>query len=348
MKILILGCGSIGERHLKNLKKIFEGEILACDVDAKTRKKIKDVYNVKTFSDYDEALLEKPNAVLICVPTNLHLHAAIKAIENNCHVFVEKPIASDLKGVDELISLARQKRRKIFVGFNFRFNPYLRKVKEMLANRELGIIYSIRAYFGSYLPDRHPGQDYRKDYGGKRQQGGGAILDAGSHIVDYLSWLFGDILEVASYVQRRSKLKIDVEDNVEMLFKFRNGLVANVHIDFLRRPWQHFFELIGEKGTLIWSSSAQKSELKYFDVKEKEWKILLSGVDVNLMYEEEMKNLLASLNGKKRELVDGKEAKDNLFVLHKILESGKKGKFIRIQYEKEWENHRISTRRQKL
>jgi predicted dehydrogenase len=335
MKILIVGCGSIGERHLRNLKKIFGGEILVCDNDESKLQRISQIYKVRTFLNYDDSLKEKPHLVLICVPTALHFPFAYKSLENNCHVFIEKPITSDLDSADKLIDLAKRKNLKIYVGFNFRFNPYFKEIKKMLDNRMLGTIYSARAYFGSYLPDRHPGQDYRKDYGGKKELGGGVILDAGSHIIDYLSWFFGDIVEVGAYIQKRSKLEIDVEDNAEILLRFKDDLIVNVHIDFLRRPWLHFFEILGEKGTLYWSFSAKECKLKFFDFAKRKWKNIMSKVDIYSMYEEEMKNLLSSLDGGKSMLVDGESARRNLFILQKIIESNKERKFIRIIPEKE-------------
>jgi predicted dehydrogenase len=335
MKILIVGCGSIGERHLRNLKKIFGGEILVCDNDESKLQRISQIYKVRTFLNYDDALKEKPCLALICVPTALHFPFAYKSLENNCHVFIEKPITSDLDSADKLIDLAKRKNLKIYVGFNFRFNPHFKEIKKMLDNGMLGTIYSARAYFGSYLPDRHPGQDYRKDYGGKKELGGGVILDAGSHIIDYLSWFFGGIVEVGAYIQKRSKLEIDVEDNAEILLRFKDGLIVNVHIDFLRRPWLHFFEILGEKGTLSWSFSAKECKLKFFDFAKRKWKNIMPKVDIYSMYEEEMKNLLSSLDGGKSMLVDGESARRNLFILQKIIESNKERKFIRIIPEKE-------------
>lgn len=332
MKLLILGCGSIGERHLRNLLSFFNGEIAVCDQRAFRLAVIERKYKVLTFADYQKALRTfAPTAVLVCTPTNYHVAQALAAVRNGCDVFVEKPIASSVKGVAGLLKLARKREKLVYVGFSMRFNPNLIMAQKMIEQGKLGKLYSARAYFGSYLPDRHPGQDYRADYGGKRKMGGGVLLDAGSHLLDYLFWLFGRPQQLVSAANKLSDLEIDVEDNAELLAKYSGGLTVSLHVDFLRRPWQHFLEIVAAKGTLVWSFSQAGNKLKWYDGKRGKWEILIGQVDLNSVYLAEMKDFVKCLRHRAKPGVDGQAAAEYLRILLKAIGPSKKLRILDLQ-----------------
>ena len=109
LKILVIGCGSIGERHIRNIKSVTAAEVIACDQQKERREYIKDTYKLKVFRNYGEALKENVDAALVCTPTNAHITPALAAIRQGCHVLIEKPLSHNLKGVDDLIAEAKQK-----------------------------------------------------------------------------------------------------------------------------------------------------------------------------------------------------------------------------------------------
>ena len=132
MKCLIIGCGSIGERHIKNLKTISSNEILAFDLDKNRLELMKKNYGVKIFNDFKTALNHKPNIVFVCTPPSSHTKIASEIIKNKCHVFIEKPISNSVEGIDEILGDAKKNNLHVFVGYNLRFHKGLKLVKKLL------------------------------------------------------------------------------------------------------------------------------------------------------------------------------------------------------------------------
>jgi len=327
MKFLVVGCGSIGERHIRNLKSLGAGKIMAQDIDPKRLLKVKKKYSVETYENIEEALRRKPDAVLVCAPTSLHVPIALSAVNSGCHVFIEKPISHNLDKVDDLIEAAKKRKLIIFVGFNMRFNSNLIKIKELLDERKIGKVISARVHFGSYLPDRHPWEDYREGYGAKKSLGGGVILDA-IHQVDLVRWFLGDIKEVFCYSDKMSSLEIDVEDNVEIFFKLKSGAVATLHLDFVQRPPQLSCQLIGEEGTITWDF--WESKVKFYDMKSKKWEIFHGDKDPNEMYIREIRHFINCIKTKKNPPVDGVMGKELLEIALVAKKSSEEGRLIEL------------------
>ena len=117
MKILMIGLGSIGQRHLRNIKRVYgeEAQILAYRV--RGLKRTFSEYNIKSFDDLSEALLEKPDIAYITNITKSHIPCAIACAKAGCHLFLEKPISDSLDGIEELAKIAAEKKLKVFVGY---------------------------------------------------------------------------------------------------------------------------------------------------------------------------------------------------------------------------------------
>jgi len=116
MKFLFVGCGSIGRRHIKNLKQLTDCEILAYRVRKESLGDFEKEHAIKTYDDLDAALNEKPDAVFITNPTSLHLSTAQKAAEQGCHLFIEKPLSHTIENVDEFIQLCSDKKLIVMLG----------------------------------------------------------------------------------------------------------------------------------------------------------------------------------------------------------------------------------------
>ena len=169
MKFLVIGCGSIGERHIRNLKTISKrNKIIAFDVNIKRLKLMEEKYQVESVSDLTEAFKYKVDGALICAPPSLHIEFANEVIKYNIPLFVEKPISHNLEGVDNLIKKAERKKLPVLVGYNLHFHPGLNLVKTLLGEKKIGKILSVREEFGQYLPDWRPWQDYRQSYTAKK------------------------------------------------------------------------------------------------------------------------------------------------------------------------------------
>jgi len=221
-RFLIVGFGSIGKRHFDNLKQIenVEASVL-------TRRHL-DLPGTKVYFSPEEAFDEHFDAVFIANETALHIPTAIAFAERGCNLFIEKPLSDSLKDVPELTELASKHSLKIMVGCNMRFHPVVSLGYKFVQESRIGRIMSARIEAGGYLPDWHPGRDYRNSYSAKRELGGGVILDL-IHELDYAYWFFGEANKLFSFSGKKSNLEIDTEDIAEILIEFENGILCEVH-----------------------------------------------------------------------------------------------------------------------
>jgi predicted dehydrogenase len=325
MKILVVGCGSIGKRHIRNLISINAGEIIACDTSERKLDEVKEEFSIKAFSDVEEALtINKYTAAFICTPPSYHIMHALKFLELGMHCFIEKPLSNSLEGVDDLINMANSKQKTITVGYNIRFSPQLRKIKKTIDNGLIGDILSLRASSGYYLPYWRPNEDYRNGYGSKEEEGGGIVFDA-SHEIDYVRYLLGEVDEVFAVCKKLSSLEIDTEDFAEITMHHRNGAYSQIHLDYLQTNYRRNCEIIGEKGMLVWDIN--KRVLKQYSLNDKEYHVHYDGLNANVndMYLEEVRHFFRCMNGDEEPLVTINEGKRIQEIIIKIKESsGKK------------------------
>jgi len=327
MKLLVVGCGSIGERHIRNLKTFFKGEILACDTDPKRLSVVGKKYHIQTYTDLEQAL-DRTSAALVCTPPSSHIPIALVAAKHGAHVFVEKPMSHNLKGVNELIKKAKKENLVIFVGYNFRFHPGIKLVKKMLDEGRIGKALSARAEFGQYLPGWRPWQDYRQGYTARKELGGGIILD-GSHEIDYIRWFLGEVEEVFCSAGKISNLEVETEDTAEIVLKFRSGVIAEIHLDFVRRDYSRNCALIGEKGSIVWNYPEKL--VKAYSAQGRRWRTFDISGEPNDMYVHEMKHFIRCVQGKEEPLVSGEEGKRTLEIALAAKQSAKTGKIVRLE-----------------
>lgn len=237
---------------MRNLRSLGVIEIAACDPVPERLAPMVAELQIHPYADFEQALhTVRPDAVLICTPPTFHLTQARQAISAGAHVFIEKPLSHSMEGVKALLSEARAKDHAVQVGYNLRFHPAIRKLKQIVEENTIGRILWTRAEVGQYLPDWRPWQDYRQSYTARRELGGGIILDA-SHELDYLLWFFGEPLEVLCMASTVSKLAVNVEDSASLLLRFASGSHADLHLDFVQRIPSRSCKLVGEEGTAIW------------------------------------------------------------------------------------------------
>lgn len=328
MRILIIGGGSIGQRHLRNLLRLGIRGLGVVEMNAKKAKEIKGRYKVMAYGSLDTALKENWNMFFICTPPVFNIKIASKLIQKNVPIFIEKPISHTLKNVPDFMRKVKQKRLPVMVGYNLRFHPQLQEIKRMLKKKLLGKIWGVRTEIGQYLPDWHPWEDYREGYSAQRVLGGGIALDA-IHEIDYLRWLFGEITKVSAFAQKVSNLQIDTEDYVEAILWFRNGVVGQLHQDYLQRVASRGLKIIGEKGTLVWD--IRNTELKYVLTKDNKWrKKRLKRFDYNKLYLDELKEFLDCVKNKKQPESGASNGYETLKIAAAIKQSARVGKIIHI------------------
>ncbi len=326
-RFLVIGCGSIGKRHIGNLIACQAGEVTAFDVRDDRRAEVKSRFGIPVLGKLDEAWEAGADVALITVPTRLHVPVALEAAEHGCHLFVEKPLADGLEGVDRLLSAVREQNLITLVGCNLRFHPGLMRVKRLLDKGAIGRVVAARVEVGQYLPDWHPQEDYRQGYSARRDLGGGVILDA-IHEIDYIRWLMGEVATVACFSGKLSRLEIDTEDTAAILLRFANGAIGEVHMDYVQRAYSRTCHLIGEEGTIFWDYCAGR--VSCYSTASRQWQTFPEGDvnDPNQMYVEEMRHFLRCLAREQEPAVDVFEGARVLQVALAAKESAASGRVV--------------------
>lgn len=295
VRILVVGLGSVGRRHLNNFLGLGV-PVSACSSGKGALGHVDLPGDVVVHRDLAGALADRPTAVVVATPSALHLPVALAAARAGAHLLIEKPVADTLDGVDALRAEIERRRLIALLGFQFRFHPSLRQIRRWIVDGALGDIVSAQVHWGEYLPDMHPWEDYRTGYAARRDLGGG-VLRTFCHPFDYLRWWFGDVSDVAATAGRVDPFGLDVETSVDVNLVFRRGAHAHVHLNFVQRPMEHTVRIVGTGGTATWSQADHTA--RRYDVQRGEWEVVAppDGFERNTMFVAEAKHMLACLHG---------------------------------------------------
>lgn len=326
MNFLVVGCGSIGQRHIRNLIALGH-KVCGCEKNRRKSAMVSEKYNINIYKNLKDALSQRYNAAFICTPTREHIPNSIEIAKRDIHLFIEKPLSNSLSGVDKLLRLVKNKNLITLVGCNIRFFPTFIMAKKLIEDGKIGEVLSVKVEFGFYLPYWHPYEDYRKSYSANKSLGGGVILDD-IHEIDSLVWLFGDVKEIFCFTGKLSNLEIDTEDIAEIFLKFKSGLIAQIHLDYLQRTYRRYYEFIGEKGVIVWNYVKQSVEL--YSKKTNEWRVYQEDINTNRekMFIDEVKHFINCIKGKENSVNDILFAKKTLEVALACYESAQKKEIV--------------------
>ncbi len=287
MKILFCGLGSIGQRHLRLLKKIFADkaekaeflayrtrclqQVITDELTILPDRRVDEFYNIKVFDDYDVALAQKPDIVFVTNPIALHVETAMKAISANAHVFIEKPLSHHNENLMPLYQLAVARKKIVYVGYQFRFHPLVQMLKSVLDSQPLGPMIYADLFWGEHLPHMHRYEDYRDSHMSQDQQGGG-VINCMSHEVDYLRYLFGE--PQSSYVVggHLSSLQLSVEDVIKTIFTFQRNAArfyVTLSLDFITKPTRRGGFICCDAGHISWDLTKQSIEIDNYKTEQR-------------------------------------------------------------------------------
>jgi predicted dehydrogenase len=333
MKYMIAGLGSIGRRHLRNLVSLGEHDILLYRTFRSTLPE-DEVSEFPVETDIRDALAHQPDAVIVSNPTALHLEVAIPAAQAGCHLLLEKPVSHSMHGVDQLQMALTTGGGKALVGFQFRFHPGLRRIRDLLGEGAIGHPVSVRAHWGEYLPGWHPWEDYRTAYSARSELGGGVILTL-CHPLDYLRWLLGDAAAIWAFTGHLGDLEMDVEDSAEIGLRFTSGVIGSVHLDYIQRPSSHHLEIVGTQGTIDWDNATGAVSLYHTSSQGKPGEKIQpeiftppQGFERNELFRGLMEHFIAVVAGKQEPLCTLEDGIQALQLASAALESAKQGKLI--------------------
>jgi predicted dehydrogenase len=331
-RIAVVGCGSAGSRHLRNLAALGCHDLVAVDPDPIQRERAAVAAGACHTPDLQTALATGASVVLVAAPPSLHVPIALDALRAGAALFVEKPLASSLDGVDELIEEAERRNGVALVACNLRFHPGLARVRQLVDAGAIGRVVAARIECGTWLPDWRPSQDYRTGYAARRDLGGGVVLDA-IHELDYARWLLGEVESVACFADRLSSLELETEDVAAILLRFASGAIGEVHLDYVQRAYSRTCQLIGEDGTLRWDFASGATSL--YSASSGTWESfpLPPGWQVNDMYLDELEHFLACLSGEAEPVQDLRAGRRAVEIALAALASAHDGTVIRLGSE---------------
>ena len=227
MKAVIIGGGSIGKRHAQNLNNL---NILTRIID------IDEVNNI------DNILNEGFDMGLVCTPNINHIEHCLKLAEYNLPIFCEKPFYTNIKGIDNLLSIIKEKKLITMVGCNLRFTPEIKQIDPTTKYINVNI-------------------------GANKSMGGGVLLDV-IHELDYLYYKFGPIKDISYTKDKLTNITNDTEDLVVGRINFKNGTIADFTLNYLSEEYQRYYDILKDgvlkRVNLNLDNQMYINEIKYF------------------------------------------------------------------------------------
>ena len=297
--ILFIGLGSIGQRHLRNIRAFlgWEVKIIAVRVHGRSPllnearevipdRSIESEYDVIQCNSLDQAIAMGPTAAFICNPSSEHFGVLEQTLSAGVPTFVEKPIVTNFEDLKILETVAADDHPRCMVGYQMRFHPGLLCIKDWLSQNAIGKVIYVQIYHGEYLPNFHPYEDYRPLYASRKELGGGVILTQ-THEIDYALWLIGAPSSVSCVGGKTSDLEIDVEDHalINMVCESDQGRVPiSIALDYMRNPAERGCRIIGEEGIIAIDFYKEKRATFRNWKKDEDDSLDFSGLDINELF----------------------------------------------------------------
>ncbi len=344
MKILMVGLGGIGQRHVRNIRALMgvkaeilayrtrnRAQVLTDQLGVESGTNLADKYGISVYTDFGQALDQEPDVVFVCNPSSLHMPIALQAAQAGCNLFVEKPLSHTMDCVEQLAGLVATKKVKAVVGYQMRFHPCLKQLGSLIHAGTIGRILSVRAEVGEYLPGWHGYEDYREMYASRRQLGGGVILSQ-IHELDYIYWILGLPMSVYAVGGHASSLEIDVEDTVDILMGYQihgHSIPVSLHQDYVQRPPSRSCQVVGDAGKImvdlraltvsLWDRDGKLVEIASYE-----------GFQRNQLFMDELQSFFAHIRGEPTLLPSISEAAQSLRMALAARESLDSGAVIKL------------------
>lgn len=343
MKILFVGLGSIGQRHLQNINGIQKGINNNIQLFALRRSKnnkiikdckcfevdsLPDYYNIKTTTSLKEAKKINPDITFVTNPSSLHIKTALEFAEIGSHLFIEKPLGNNLKNLDRLQEVIKKKKLISMIGYQTRFNPLIKIVKDIIEkNKEKIIIANFE--WNTYLPSHHKYEDYSEGYAARNDLGGGVVLCL-IHEIDLIYSLFGLPEKVFAVGVKNSDLKMDAEDTVMSILKYKNNekfIYIYLNLSFAQTKEVRKFKVQFTDSTLFVDLIENKYSL--YDCNGILIKEHKEDIKRNDLFINEISYFLDCVKKQKNTFIDIAEGRKSLEIALKIKESMKDEKWVK-------------------
>ncbi len=260
--IAIIGYGNIAKKHLKILLKLSPNSKFYIISKRNFENNSKNINFLKSKSKLDKINID---LVLICSPSNKHYQDFLYFYKKKSHIFMEKPLTSNLSDALKIFKICKNYKKLFKVGYVFRYKSSARKFKDLLTKRVIGKILDVQIVCDSYLPNWRIGRNYKDTVSANKNLGGGVLLEL-SHELDYIQWFFGLTKNIFSVFSKNEVLKTDVEESVNILLFQKKNYLINTRINFNQKFLSNRYCIVsGTKGLLKWNII--KDEVKFINEK---------------------------------------------------------------------------------
>ncbi|MBM4074115.1 MAG: Gfo/Idh/MocA family oxidoreductase [Planctomycetes bacterium] len=245
--VLVVGAGSIGERHTRCFGLTGRVEVSLCELDSKKCQEVAQRYSItKSFTSWEQALKEQPEIVVIATPAHLHISMATQAVAQGCHVLIEKPLSISQTGIDELQALIDRQGVQVSIAYVYRCHPALIAMRDAIHSGRFGKPLQVIASSGQHFPFYRPA--YRETYYTRHETGGGAVQDALTHVINAAEWLVGPITRLVGDAEHLALPGVTVEDSVQVLTR-HGSVLGCFQLNQHQAPNEGFINVVCEKGT---------------------------------------------------------------------------------------------------
>jgi len=245
---LIIGCGSIGERHVRCFLQTKRVSVTASDTTPAVLARIQQTYAVKTSDDWRaEVKSGRHDVAVICTPAPLHVEMATTALESGLHVLIEKPLSQSLAGIDGLLAARDRSGRQVALAYVFHTFPVLREVAAFLRGSEFGPILQAVVHSGQAFHRLRPA--YANTYYRDRKTGGGAIQDALTHSANWIESILGPTESVLCDCAHLAIPDVTVEDTVSISARHA-GAHCHYSLNQFQAPNETFIQLNAVNGSI--------------------------------------------------------------------------------------------------
>lgn len=325
--VLIIGCGSIGERHLRCFLKTGRARVAVCDTNGPLLQDVASRYEVPGFESLDAAQAGfAADAWVICTPAQTHLGLALRGLAAGQHLLIEKPLAVDLAQVDAVRAAIAEADRHVAVAYVYHTMPWVQDLRLALQAGIIGEPKHVTVIAGQHFPTFRPA--YREIYYTRHETGGGAIQDALTHLANMTEWLLGPTTRLYCDADHQVLDGVTVEDTVNIVARNGSTMVTYAMNQF-QAPNEVDVHLHGECGSLALQGHKRRWGVQMAGEADWTWQIYPS-VERDDWFIRQAGYFLDGIEGKPSVLSTFEEAAQTLKFNLAALESARTGRQIEI------------------
>ena len=252
-RILVIGGGSIGERHVRCFQQTGRADVSLCEMREDLRNDVSERYDLsQSFSSLNEALQDATfDAAVICTPAHLHVPMALDLAAAGCGILIEKPLSTSPQGIDRLQETISSARLPVSVAYVLRQHPALQAIQKSVVDGRFGQPVQIVFTGGQHFPFYRPA--YRDIYYTRHETGGGAIQDALTHMVNAAEWIVGPVTRLIADAEHCVLDGVDVEDTVHLMTRHRgttSGVLGSFSLNQHQPPNESTLTVVCENGAV--------------------------------------------------------------------------------------------------